>query len=190
MGVLSTTSPSMSASAHYYHTHKVFLLCNYVLLGAASSCIFLTLSLRLLPSLCGFFLILLHVFTIAGAVSGCAAASAGSASGRWYAAHMVATVLTAIFQGSVSVLIFTRTGDFLGNLKSYVREEDGAIILKLAGGLCILMFCLEWVVLTLAFFLKYYAYVEGDHNSSCNPLRRSAKVQEESMSDWPWPFQV
>ncbi|KAK3441271.1 hypothetical protein EUGRSUZ_B01456 [Eucalyptus grandis] len=118
MGVLSTTSPSMSASAHYYHTHKVFLLCNYVLLGAASSCIFLTLSLRLLPSLCGFFLILLHVFTIAGAVSGCAAASTGSASGRWYAAHMVATVLTAIFQGSVSVLIFTRTGDFLGNLNT------------------------------------------------------------------------
>ncbi|XP_048137178.1 uncharacterized protein LOC115748362 [Rhodamnia argentea] len=193
MGMLATTSPSMSASsAHYYHTHKVFLLCNYVLLGAASSCIFLTLSLRLLPSICGFFLILLHVFTIAGAVSGCAAASSsgGAASGRWYAAHMVATVLTAIFQGSVSVLIFTRTGDFLGNLKSYVREEDGAIILKLAGGLCILMFCLEWVVLTLAFFLKYYASVEGDYNSSSNPLKRSAKVQEESMSDWPWPFQV
>ncbi|KAF8027778.1 hypothetical protein BT93_E0641 [Corymbia citriodora subsp. variegata] len=190
MGMLSTASPP-SASAHYYHTHKVFLLCNYVLLGAASSCIFLTLSLRLLPSLCGFFLILLHVFTIAGAVSGCAATSSGSASGRWYAAHMVATVLTAIFQGSVSVLIFTRTDDFLGNLKSYVREEDGSIILKLAGGLCILMFCLEWVVLTLAFFLKYYAAVEGDYNNSgSNPYKRSAKVQEESMSDWPWPFQV
>ncbi|KAL6313717.1 hypothetical protein AAG906_010136 [Vitis piasezkii] len=83
--------------------------------------------------------------------------------------------------GSVSVLIFTRTSDFLGDLKSYVREEDGAVILKLAGGLSILIFCLEWVVMILAFFLKYYAYVEGD----------GAKVQqEEDLKDWPWPFQV
>lgn len=106
---------------------------------------------------------------------------------------MVATVLTAIFQGSVSVLIFTRTADFLGNLKSYVREEDGAVILKLAGGLCILIFCLEWVVLTLAFFLKYYAYVEGgDGRVSSNAIvRRSAKVQQDDdLKDWPWPFQV
>ena len=101
-------------------------------------------------------------------------------------------MLTAIFQGSVSVLIFTRTGGFLGNLKSYVREEDGEVILKLAGGLCVVIFCLEWVVLTLAFFLKYYAYVEGDANDGDNiATRRSAKVQQdEDLKDWPWPFQV
>lgn len=102
---------------------------------------------------------------------------------------MVATGLTAIFQGSVSVLIFTRASNFLRNLKSYVREEDGVVILKLAGGLCVLIFCLEWVVLTLAFFLKYYAYVEGDNCTP--PMKRSAKVaQEEDLKDWPWPFQV
>ena len=67
---------------------------------------------------------------------------------------MVATVLTAIFQGSVSVLVFTRTGDFLGQLKSYVREEDGAVILKLAGGLTILIFVLEWVVFTHTFSVE------------------------------------
>ncbi|KAH7842996.1 hypothetical protein Vadar_011470 [Vaccinium darrowii] len=175
-----------SSSNRHNHIHKIFLFCNYILLGAASSCIFLTLSLRLIPSLCGFFLICLHILTIAGAVSGCAAASSGA--GKWYGTHMVATVITAIFQGSVSVLIFTSTSSFLGNLKSYVREEDGAIILKLAGGLCVLIFCLEWVVLTLAFFLKYYAYVEGGDLS-----KRSAKVQqveEEDMKNWPWPFQV
>ncbi|GMN59788.1 hypothetical protein TIFTF001_028879 [Ficus carica] len=184
MGGLSVETPQ----SNYYHTHKVFLFCNYILLGAASSCIFLTLSLRLIPSVCGFFLILLHVLTIVGAVSGCAAASA--ASGKWYGAHMVATVLTAIFQGSVSVLVFTRTSSFLGNLKSYVREEDGAVILKLAGGLSVLIFCLEWVVLTLAFFLKYYAYVEGGDGKAM-VVRRSAKVQqEEDLKDWPWPFQV
>ncbi|KAF7838594.1 Transmembrane protein [Senna tora] len=77
-------------------------------------------------------MILHHVFTIAGAVSSCAAASAGT----------------------------SREG-FSGELKSYVREEDGSLILKLAGGLSILIFCLEWVVLTLAFFLKYYAHVDG-----------------------------
>ncbi|KAI8560430.1 hypothetical protein RHMOL_Rhmol04G0254600 [Rhododendron molle] len=38
---------------------------------------------------------------------------------------------------------------------------------------CALIFCLEWVVLTLAFFLKYYAYVEGGDLS-----KRSAKVQQ------------
>ncbi|XP_065873800.1 uncharacterized protein [Euphorbia lathyris] len=163
---------------------------NYILMGAASSCIFLTLSLRLVPSVCGFFLILLHIVTIAGAVSGCAAASSGT--NRWYAAHMVATVLTAIFQGSISVLIFTRTGDFLGKLKSYVREEDGEVILKLGGGLCVLIFCLEWVVLTLAFFLKYYGYVDGDGGGGGGGgVRRSSKVQqEEDLKDWPWPFQV
>ncbi|XVF41411.1 hypothetical protein PTKIN_Ptkin01aG0277800 [Pterospermum kingtungense] len=191
MGIHLNTIPQTTITRSHYHTHKIFLFCNYILLGAASSCIFLTLSLRLVPSLCGFFLIFLHVITIAGAVSGCAAASSGT--NRWYAAHMVATVLTAIFQGSVSVLIFTRTSDFLGSLKSYVREEDGAVILKLAGGLCVVMFCLEWVVMTLAFFLKYYAYVEGDVNGNSNNLamKRSAKVQQdEDLKDWPWPFQV
>ena len=175
---------SDSVSQKHYHVHKVFLFCNYILLGAASSCIFLTLSLRLFPSLCGLFLILLHAFTIAGAVSGCAAVSGGA--NRWYSAHMVATVLTAIFQGSVSVLIFTRTGDFLDQLKSYVREEDASVILKLAGGLTALIFCLEWVVLTMAFFLKYYSYVEGE-----GVAMRSAKVQQqEDLKDWLWPFQV
>ncbi|GMY13823.1 birch protein [Fagus crenata] len=190
MGLSMNTSSSSSVTQSHYHTHKVFLFCNYILLGAASSCIFLTLSLRLFPSISGFFLILLHILTIAGAVSGCAAASSGTS--RWYAAHMVATVLTAIFQGSVSVLIFTRTGDFLGQLKSYVRDEDGAVILKLAGGLCVLIFCLEWVVLTLAFFLKYYAYVEGDNvGANSYAMRKSSKVQQdEDLKDWPWPFQV
>lgn len=100
---------------------------------------------------------------------------------------MVSTVLTAIFQGSVFVLIFTKTGDFLGNLKSYVREEDGVVILRLAGGLCALIFCLEWVVLTLAFFLKYYAYVEGSGNVA---MKSSSRVQdEENIKHWQ-PFQV
>ncbi|MCD7458050.1 hypothetical protein HAX54_037071 [Datura stramonium] len=180
-------------SESLYRTRKFFLLCNYILLGAASSCIFLTLSLRLIPSLCGFFLILLHVITIGGAVFGCSAVSTSSSMGKWYAPHMVATVLTAILQGSVFVLIFTRTVDFLGKLKSYVREEDGDMILRLAGGLCALIFCLEWVVLTLAFFLKYYAYVEGDGNvvGGSISMKRSAKVQdEEDIKNWPWPFQV
>ncbi|KAI3459106.1 hypothetical protein Pfo_015769 [Paulownia fortunei] len=158
------------------HTHKVFLLSSYILLGAASSCIFLTLSLRLFPSLIGFFFILLQVITIAGAVSGCAAASrTATSAGKFYGAHMVATVLTAIFQGSVSVLIFTRPSDFLGHLKSYVREEDGV-----------------WVVLTLAFFLNYYAYVERRGiNGNNSYAMRSGKVQdEEDLKSWPWPFQV
>ncbi|KAG7028304.1 hypothetical protein SDJN02_09485, partial [Cucurbita argyrosperma subsp. argyrosperma] len=181
---------STSMSRSHYHTHKLFLYTNYILLGAASSCIFLTLSLRLLPSLCGLSLIFLHILTIAAAVSGCAMAS--TASGRWFGIHMVFTVLTAIFQGSVAVLVYTRTGDFLGELKSYVREEDGAVILKLAGGLSVTMFVLEWVVLTLAFFLKYYAFVEGGGGSGNGAAAmRSAKVeQDEDLKDWPWPFQV
>ncbi|XP_057784490.1 uncharacterized protein LOC131001876 [Salvia miltiorrhiza] len=162
-------------------THKVFLLTNYILLGAASSCIFLTLSLRLIPSLVGALLILLHIVTIGGAVSGCAAARRRVGGGKFYGAHMVATVLTAIFQGSISVLIFTRPSDFLGRLKSYVREDDGVLILKLAGGLCVLIFCLEWAVLTLAFFLNYYAHVDvhGIH---------SAKVRDgDDLKTLPCP---
>nr|GMD24946.1 cysteine synthase, chloroplastic/chromoplastic [Ipomoea batatas] len=104
---------------------------------------------------------------------------------------MVATVLTAIFQGAVSVLIFTRTSDFLLELKSYVREDDGALILKLAGGLCVMIFCLEWVVLLLAFVLRYHAFVDGNDSGTRNAtIRSSAKVQDnEDLKDWPWPFQ-
>ncbi|KAL1211409.1 hypothetical protein V5N11_023427 [Cardamine amara subsp. amara] len=181
--------PQESIQESHYYTHKIFLFSNYILLGASSSCIFLTLSLRLIPSLCGFFLILLHATTIAAAVSGCAAASYGK--NRWYAAHMIATVLTAIFQGSVSVLIFTNTSNFLESLNSYVREKEASMILKLAGGLCVVIFCLEWMVLVLAFFLKYFAYVDGDGNNNGVAMRRTGKVQsEETLKDSPWKFQV
>ncbi|XP_019160137.1 PREDICTED: uncharacterized protein LOC109156761 [Ipomoea nil] len=182
-----------SRSKSHRRTHQVFLLANYVLIGGATSCAFLALALRLVPSLCGAFFILLHALTVAGAVSGCCAAAASAkSSGRWYGAHMVATVLTAIFQGAVSVLIFTRTSDFLTELKSYVREDDGALILKLAGGLCAMIFCLEWVVLLLAFVLRYHAFVGGNNDSGARnaTIRSSAKVQDEDLKDWPWPFQV
>lgn len=100
-------------------------------------------------------------------------------------------MLTAIFQGSVSVLIFTNTSKFLGSLKSYVREEDAAVILKLGGGLCIVIFCFDWVVLVLAFFMKYYAYVDGGDSRGGVAMKRTGKVQsEENPKDWPWPFQV
>ncbi|GAB2280124.1 hypothetical protein Dimus_014761 [Dionaea muscipula] len=181
MGVSSFHSQSHD---HHGHAHKILILCNYILLGAASSCIFLSLSLRLVPSVTGFLFILLHIITIAGAVSGCAAASGGS--NRWYVCHIVSTVLTGIFQGSVSVLIFTTTSNFLGALKSYVREEDGAVILKLAGGLCILMFCLEWVVLVLAFMVRCRAVVDGDVSSR----KGQTPARDEELKNWPWPFQV
>ncbi|KAL6535743.1 hypothetical protein OROHE_012587 [Orobanche hederae] len=188
MGLSITGS---SAGGETSRTHKVFLLTNYLLLGAASSCIFLTLSLRLIPSLVGALLILLHIITIGGAISGCAAASRGSAGGKFYGAHMVATVLTAIFQGSISVLIFTRPSDFLGRLKSYVREDDGILILKLAGGLCVLIFCLEWAVLTLAFFLNYYAHVERNGGGGDGHGMRSSKVRDEGdLKTLPWQLQV
>ncbi|KAL3634458.1 hypothetical protein CASFOL_021512 [Castilleja foliolosa] len=117
MGLSMNTITIGDGDHSHPHTHKVFLLSNYILLGAASSCIFLTLSLRLIPSLVGFLFIFLQILTIAGAVSGCAAASrTASSAGKFYGAHMVATVLTAIFQGSVSVLIFTLPADFLGHL--------------------------------------------------------------------------
>ncbi|XP_038970232.1 uncharacterized protein LOC103706049 [Phoenix dactylifera] len=163
------------ASGSHYHSHKVFLLCNYILLGAASSCIFLTLSLRLIPSPCGLLLIFLHALTIVGAATGCAA-SPGST--RWHATHMVATVLTAIFQGSVALLVFTRTSDFLGELRSYVREEDGEVILKMVGALGAAIFCLEWVALALAFVLSYHAHIS------------KVRHEDEETKDRPWPFQV
>ncbi|KAG6668422.1 hypothetical protein CIPAW_01G169100 [Carya illinoinensis] len=150
MGFSINKNQSCSVTQSHYQTHNIFLLCNYILLGAASSCIFLTISLRLFPSACGFLLILLHAFTIAGAICGCTVPTSGS--NKW--------------------------------------EEDGAVILKLAGGLCAVIFCLEWVVLTLAFVLRYYALLEGD-GSGGNSIDRNGKVhEEEDLKDWPWPFQV
>ncbi|XP_074310644.1 uncharacterized protein LOC141646653 [Silene latifolia] len=185
---------SIQTNEPHYKTKKLFLLSNYMLLGASSSCIFLTLSLRLIPSLCGFFFISLHLLTILGALAGChAAAGQGQGSSKWFITHMIATVLTAIFQGSISVLIFTRTDDFLASLKSYVMEGNGVVILKLAGGLCGAIFVLEWIVLTVAFFLKYYAVVEcggggGGGNNGGN-AKRSNKVgsSEEELGYLPYP---
>ncbi|KAJ0735415.1 hypothetical protein HanPI659440_Chr11g0431911 [Helianthus annuus] len=175
----------LTSDAQSHHkTHKFFLICNYILIGAASSCIFLTLSLRLIPSGAGALLVLLHIATIAGAISGCNAVSAGS--NKWYAAHMVATVLTAIFQGSISVLIFTTTSNFLTALNSYVKEDNAAVILKMAGGLCVLMFVLEWLVLTLAFFLRYYSFVEGGRTGGMECGRTGGKVMEEDLKAMPF----
>ncbi|EEF37490.1 uncharacterized protein LOC8286372 [Ricinus communis] len=192
MGVFHKHNQSCSVAESHKRLHKLFLICNYILLSAASSCIFLTLSLRLFPSLCGFFLILLHAFTIIGAISGCSVATSDTSS-KLYAAHMVTTSLTAIFQGSVSVLIFTQTGDFLGYLKSYVRQEDGEVILKLAGGLCVLIFCFLWVASTLAFLLRYYAFVEGNGtgNATVSTATNASVYQEEELKkNWPLHLQV
>ncbi|XP_074318875.1 uncharacterized protein LOC141655708 [Silene latifolia] len=185
LGQISNNTP-------HYKTKKLYLYSNYILLGAATSCIFLTLSLRLIPSLCGFFFIALHLLTMLAALSGCHAAAQGGS--RWFLTHMVTTVLTAIFQGSLSILIFTRTEDFLSKLKSYVMEENAAVILKMIGVLCVVMFVLEWVVLTVAFFLKYYSVVEGGSNgghggdNNGGGVKRSNKVaSDEEMGYLPYP---
>ncbi|OEL36962.1 hypothetical protein BAE44_0002019 [Dichanthelium oligosanthes] len=76
---------------------------------------------------------------------------------------MPATVVVSILQGAAAVLAFSRTSDLLSDvLKSYVREEDGAVILRVVGGLGVAIFCLEWVALALAFMLRYYAYVDRE----------------------------
>lgn len=76
------------------------------------------------------------------------------------------------------MLVFTRTDDFLAELKSYVREEDGSVILKLCGGLAGVIFLLEWVVLTLAFFLKCYSDDDEEGGGGKVP-------SEEELKDWP-----
>ncbi|KAH7572954.1 hypothetical protein JRO89_XS03G0041600 [Xanthoceras sorbifolium] len=85
-----------------------------------------------------------------------------------------------------SVLIFMSTADFLGYLKSYVREENGVVILRMAGVLSVLIFFLEWVVLTLAFKLRYHAFLEGNNGAGGGGLR----VQDENQKNWPWVFQA
>ncbi|ONK56891.1 uncharacterized protein A4U43_C10F14310 [Asparagus officinalis] len=143
-------------------THKFFLLTNYILIGAATSCIFLALSLRLLPSLIGFLLILLHLLTIILSIF--SSSSSATSSSRAHAAHMAATVITAIFQGAVALLIFSRTDGFLEKMKSYVQEDDGVVILRMVGVLGLVMFVLEWVVLVLAFAMRFYIHVEEGPN--------------------------
>ncbi|KAL5222544.1 hypothetical protein ABZP36_027257 [Zizania latifolia] len=137
------------------HTHKAFMLCSYVLLGAASSCIFLTLSLRLIPSPCGLLLLFLHALTAVFSAAGCSGSfTAPATPAQWHNAHTAGAALTAIFQGAVALLAFTRTSDFLAELQSYVRDEDGAVILKMVGGLGTAIFVLEWAALALAFSLR------------------------------------
>ncbi|KAJ6383531.1 hypothetical protein OIU78_026924 [Salix suchowensis] len=85
MGLINNHKSCPVTESHH-SLHKFFTICNYILLCAASSCIFLTLSLRLFPSLCGFFIILLHMVTIIAAVSGCSASLSGS--NKWYYAFV------------------------------------------------------------------------------------------------------
>lgn len=96
-------------------------------------------------------------------------------------------MLIAVLQGAVALLVFTRTGDFLGELKSYVQEEDGVVILRMVGSLGLVMFVLEWVVLVLDFVMRFYVHVEGSNGGG-----GGAKVRqdEDVVKDWPWPFQV
>ena len=82
--------------------HKAFLLCNYTLLGAASACIFLTLSLRLAPSACGLLLVFLHSLTAVFAAAGCSGSFTDGGAGRAHAAHTAGAVLTAI-QGAAAL---------------------------------------------------------------------------------------
>ena len=153
--------------------HKAFLLCNYTLLGAASACIFLTLSLRLAPSPCGLLLVFLHALTAVFAAAGCSGSftDGGAGAGRAHAAHTAGAVLAAIFQGAAALLAFTRTADFLAELRSYVREEDGEIILKLVGGLGTAIFVLEWAA--LAFALRLHddggEEADGEYSKSWAP---------------------
>jgi hypothetical protein len=149
------------------HTHKAFLLCNYALLGAASSCIFLTLSLRLLPSPCGLLLVFLHALTAVFSAAGCSG-SFTSGPAPW---HTAGAALTAIFQGAVALLAFTRTADFLAELQSYVRDEDGAVILKMVGALGTAIFVLEWAALALAFSLRLDD--DGAYDGGEDDLRRA-----------------
>jgi hypothetical protein len=166
MGGLSVIAPPTgdSASPTHRRARRAFLVSNYMILGAASGCGFLTLSLRLVPSVDGFLLILLHALTVAAALAGCAIIAAPDPPwGRIHTAHMSATVVISILQGATAVLSFSRTAEFLADrIRSYVREEDGAVILRMVGGLGIAIFCLEWVTLALAFVLRYYAYIDRE----------------------------
>jgi hypothetical protein len=158
--------------------HKAFLLCNYTLLGAASASIFLTLSLRLVPFACGLLLVFLHALTAVFAAAGCSGSftDAGAGAGA-VAAHTTSAVLTAIFQGAAALLAFTRTADYLTELRSYVREEDGEVILKLVGGLGAAIFVLEWAALALAFALRL-----GDDGSEV--------ADGEYAKSWPTAYHV
>ncbi|PKA59290.1 hypothetical protein AXF42_Ash001384 [Apostasia shenzhenica] len=174
---MELSSPSSTLRLH--RTHQAYLLTNYLLIGGASSCIFLTLSLRLLPSPCGLLLISLHSLTAIAAASSASGASSLPLSDRSHAAHTSAAALTAIFQGAVALLAFTRSPDFLTELRSYVKEEDGVAILKMVGGLSAAVFCLEWVALVLAFALRFQATGEEDQCYSTTKQGRGHK---------PWEF--
>ncbi|XP_052143085.1 uncharacterized protein LOC127762651 [Oryza glaberrima] len=75
------------------------------------------------------------------------AAVAAASCCSLYSAAPAPAVVTAIFQGATALLAFTQAGDFLAELRSYVREEDGEVILKLVGGLGAAIFVLEWAAL-------------------------------------------
>ncbi|KAI4974623.1 hypothetical protein ZWY2020_048230 [Hordeum vulgare] len=93
-----------------------------------SGCGFLTLSLRLVPSVDGFLLILLHALTVAAVVAGCAVIAAPDPPrGRVYTAHMSGTVVVSILQGAAAVLAFWEllTGEGLqaAHLLQHLRRE-------------------------------------------------------------------
>ncbi|KAL3520443.1 hypothetical protein ACH5RR_018592 [Cinchona calisaya] len=171
----SISNTSSNKSHSYHDTQKVFLFCNYFLLGAASSCIFLTLSLRLIPSLCRFFLILLHILTIAGSL-------------LWRRKMVWSSHGFNCFNRNLSGLCFG--ADFHEN-RRFSGEFEVLCEGRRWGIVCCNILPRVAGSKTLAFFLKYYAYVDGDLNNNggvgrVNGARRSAKIQDqEDLKDWP-----
>ncbi|XP_020262813.1 uncharacterized protein LOC109838799, partial [Asparagus officinalis] len=131
----------------------------------------------------GILLILLHLLTILISISSSSTVSSSS-SPRSHAAHMAATVIAAILQGAVALLVFSNTGAFLRRMRSYVEEEDGVVILRMVGGLGVVVFVVEWVVLVLAFVVRFYANVEVEEGKN-GRVEKLGNVRK----DWQ-PFQV
>lgn len=71
-----------------------------------------------------------------------------------------------------------------------MQEEDGVLILRMVGVLGLVTFVLEWVVLALAFAMRFYVRVAGDVNAAA--AARVANLGDgkaEERKDW-LPFQV
>lgn len=66
-----------------------------------------------------------------------------------------------------------------------MQVEDGVVILRMVGVLGAVMFALEWVVLVLAFVMRFYVHVDGEN-------ARAVQLGDEKAAarkDW-LPFQV
>ncbi|GLJ25674.1 hypothetical protein SUGI_0491920 [Cryptomeria japonica] len=172
MGGEAKSKLSFNRDSAAIYTRKLFFYTNYTLFMAAFASVVVILLIKASPTGWGWVLLTIDVLTVVSGIAGCVSCSQPGC----YTCHIVMTAVTAILQGILSLVLFTKPGGSLQHLKKPSSSDEGAGLVKLKAGLSLLIFCVQWIALGLSCIIHYCMfnefYLEGKK-------RNRARVGEE-----------